>query len=241
LPCILNQYQQAVGSPVPDWHARPAPQRRTIEGRHCRLEPLDAARHAADLHGAYCKAQDGRDWTYMPQEPFADESGYRRHLADAAASADPLHYAVLDLKDGRAIGTLALMRIDASHGVVEVGMVMFSPDLQRTPVSTEAQYLLMKYVFEELGYRRYEWKCDSLNEPSRRAAARLGFQYEGTFRQARVYKGRNRDTAWFSVIDSDWPALRAAFDAWLSPRNFDANGRQRLALSALRAASGPAA
>jgi RimJ/RimL family protein N-acetyltransferase len=119
-------------------------------------------------------------------------------------------------------------------------MVMFSPDLKRTPVSTEAQYLLMKYVFEQLGYRRYEWKCDSLNAPSRRAAARLGFQYEGTFRQARVYKGRNRDTAWFSVIDGDWPALRAAFDAWLAPQNFDADGRQRLALSALRAASGPA-
>lgn len=240
MPSILNEYQQAVGSPVPDWQTRTAPQRKTIEGSYCRLEPLDAARHAADLHGAYRKAQDSRDWTYMLQEPFADEAGYRRHVADAATSADPLYYAVLDLRDGRAIGTLALMRIDASYGVIEVGMVMFSPDLQRTPASTEAQYLLMRYVFEELGYRRYEWKCDSLNQPSRLAAARLGFQYEGTFRQARVYKGRNRDTAWFSVIDRDWPALRAAFEAWLAPHNFDADGRQRLALSALRAASGPA-
>ncbi len=238
---ILNEYKQAVGSPVPRWQARTPPQRRTIEGRYCRLEPLDAARHTSDLYSAYCQAGDDRDWTYMVMGPFADEDSYRCYLDGAAASSDPLHYAVIDRRSGRAVGTLALMRIDLKNGVVEVGTVMFSPALKRTPISTEAQYLLMRYVFEDLGYRRYEWKCDSLNEPSRKAAARLGFQYEGMFRQALVYKGRNRDTAWFSIIDSEWPALRTAFEAWLAPENFDQHGAQRLALSAMRAASGPGA
>jgi RimJ/RimL family protein N-acetyltransferase len=158
-----------------------------------------------------------------------------------AASEDPLHFAVVDLASGRAVGTLALMRIDAANGVVEVGHVMFSPHLQRTPLSTEAQYLLMRHVFDELGYRRYEWKCDSLNAPSRRTAQRLGFTFEGVFRQAIVTKGRNRDTAWFAVIDGDWPALRAAFEAWLAPDNFDADGHQRQGLAALRAAHSGAA
>jgi RimJ/RimL family protein N-acetyltransferase len=231
---ILNSYQQPIGAPVPGWSARAKPPRNVIEGRYCRLEPLDPQRHAADLYAAYSTAPDERDWTYLSVGPFADAASYRGYAERAAASPDPLHYAVIELKSGRAVGTLALMRIDPANGVIEVGFVTFSPLLKRTPVSTEVQYLLMKHIFEQLGYRRYEWKCDSLNAPSRQAAQRLGFQFEGIFRQAVVYKGRNRDTAWFSIVDSEWPALRAAFERWLAPENFDAQGQQRASLAAMR-------
>jgi RimJ/RimL family protein N-acetyltransferase len=233
---ILNAHQQPIGRPVPDWSGRPRPQPVTLDGRHCRLEPLDAERHAADLFAAYVQDADGSDWTYLAHGPYADEASYREYVRGAAASTDPMHFAVIDLASGRAVGTLALMRIDPANGVIEVGSVTFSPTLKRTPLSTEAQYLLMKHVFDTLGYRRYEWKCDSLNEPSRKAAARLGFRYEGTFRQALVYKARNRDTAWYSIVDGEWPALAAALDAWLSPANFDAQGAQRQSLTAIRRA-----
>ncbi|MGU7770568.1 GNAT family N-acetyltransferase [Burkholderia sp. MR1-5-21] len=231
---LTNAFQQPIGQPVPDWSARPRPQRVTLDGRYCRLEPLDADRHAADLYAAYAQAVDGRDWTYLAHGPYTDEASYREYARGAATSPDPLHYTVIDRATGRAVGTLALMRIDPANGVIEVGSVTFSPALKRTPVSTEAQYLLMQYAFDTLGYRRYEWKCDSLNEPSRQAAARLGFRYEGTFRQAIVYKGRSRDTAWYSIVDGEWPAVAAAFDAWLSPANFDAQGAQRQSLAAIR-------
>jgi RimJ/RimL family protein N-acetyltransferase len=235
MPSILNTYQQPIGEPLPGWTARARPPHNAaIEGRYCRLEPLDAQRHAADLYAAYSQAADGRDWTYMSVGPFADAAGYRSYAEQAAAGSDPLHYAVIERKTGKAVGTLALMRIDPANGVVEVGFVAFSPLLKRTPVSTEAQYLLMRHAFDDLGYRRYEWKCDSLNAPSRQAAARLGFQFEGVFRQAIVYKGRSRDTAWFSIVDGEWPELRAAFEQWLAPGNFDGEGRQLAPLAALR-------
>ncbi|MBN3821636.1 GNAT family N-acetyltransferase, partial [Paraburkholderia sp. Se-20369] len=240
MPITINALQQPVGQPLSDWSARPHPHPVTLDGRHCRLEPLDAERHAADLYAAYAQAADGSDWTYLAHGPYADEASYRDYARAAAASTDPMHFAVIDLASGRAVGTLALMRIDPANGVVEVGSVTFSPRLKRTPVSTEAQYLLMKHVFDTLGYRRYEWKCDSLNLPSRNAAERLGFRYEGTFRQAIVYKGRNRDTAWYAIVDGDWPALAAAFDAWLSPANFDAHGAQRTSLVAIRHAQAAA-
>ena len=233
----LNEYDQAVGRPLARWSVRPAPARVTIEGRFCRLEPLDVRRHADDLYSAYSLAADGRDWTYLPIGPFGSRGDYHRYAATAAQGGDPLHHAVIDLASGLAVGTLSLMRQDPSNGVVEVGNVMFSPLLKRTPVSTEAQFLLMSYVFGQLGYRRYEWKCDSLNAPSRAAAERLGFTYEGTFRQAVVYKGRNRDTAWYSVIDAEWPRLNRAFQEWLSPENFDAEDRQRRSLAAIRKGS----
>ncbi len=229
-----NEYGQPVGAPVPDWSARPLPHAATLEGVHCRLEPLDAERHAQDLYAAYRAAPDGRDWTYMAVGPFDDEQVYRRHAQAAARSTDPRHYAVIDRKTGRAVGTLALMRIDPANGVIEVGHVTFSPLLKRTPISTEAQYLLMSYVFDELGYRRYEWKCDSLNAPSRAAAERLGFKFEGIFRQATVYKGRSRDTAWFSILDKEWPMQRQAFKAWLAADNFDEQGKQRRSLAEMR-------
>ncbi|BEP60651.1 GNAT family protein [Variovorax sp. V213] len=229
-----NEYGQSIGPLVPGWTARPLPPRRPVEGRYCTLEPLDAARHADDLHAAYARASDGRDWTYLFVERPADLASTRAHVERAAQSADPLHFAVIDRQGGRAVGTLALMRIEPAHGAIEVGSVTFSRLLKRTPMSTEAQYLLMKLAFDELGYRRYEWKCDNFNEPSKRAALRLGFQFEGIFRQAIIYKGRSRDTAWFSITDGEWPAVRAALERWLAPENFDAQGGQRMALDRFR-------
>ncbi|KAK53251.1 acetyltransferase (GNAT) domain protein, partial [Bordetella bronchiseptica OSU054] len=227
MPARVNEFGQPIGQAMPQWQARPRPPRDPAEGRYCRLEPLDAARHGEDLYAAFAVPDAASGWTYLSAGPFADRAGYDEYLRKAADSADPLHHAVIDLASGRAIGTLSLMRIDPANGVIEVGHVNFAPALRRSPASTEAQYLLMRRAFDELGYRRYEWKCDSLNAPSRAAALRLGFLFEGIFRQALVYKGRTRDTAWFSIIDSEWPALRAAFERWLAPENFDAAGRQR--------------
>ncbi|WP_342755428.1 GNAT family protein [Pantoea sp. MBD-2R] len=229
----VNEFQQPVGETLEAWEPRPLPQRVTLFGRFCRLEPLSAD-HIADLLEAYGNAEDGRDWTYMFSGPFSHEDEFRRYLSDAAASRDPLHFAVIDAQGERAVGTVALMRIAPQHGVIEVGHVAFSPLLQRTPAATETHFLLMQYAFEQLGYRRYEWKCDSLNAPSRKAALRLGFRYEGLFRQAIVYKGRTRDTTWFSIIDSEWPAVRQGFVRWLDERNFDPQGQQRHGLAALR-------
>lgn len=226
-----NEYGQPVGDPVTGWTSVATPDAARLEGRYCTLERLDVDRHADDLHAAYVAAPDDRDWTYLPVGPFPTLASYRDWASGAAETNDPRHYAVVDKTTGRALGTLALMRQDPANGVIEVGFVIFSRALQRTVASSEAQYLLMRYVFDDLGYRRYEWKCDSLNGPSRRAAERLGFTYEGTFRQNVVYKGRNRDTAWFSLTDGEWPHVRAAFEKWLAPGNFDGDGNQ---LSALR-------
>lgn len=231
---FTNEYGQLIGAPEPGWSPRPAPSAVTLEGRFCRLEPLDARLHAQDLYDAYQAAPDGRDWTYLAVGPFAERQDYLRYAEASARSTDPRHFAVIDRKTGKAVGTLALMRIEPMHGVIEVGSVTFSPLLKRTPISTEAQYLLMAYAFDELGYRRYEWKCDSLNAPSRTAAERLGFKFEGIFRQAVVYKGRNRDTAWFSILDTEWPAQKQVFQAWLAADNFDEQGNQRRSLSELR-------
>lgn len=232
-----NEYGQPIGAAISDWQPRARPARVTLEGRFCRIEPINVESHAADLFEAYGKAGDGRDWTYLFAEPFSDFAALREYLAKIAASSDPFHYAVIDRVSGKAVGTFALMRIEPAHGVIEVGSVTFSPLLKQTPISTEAQFLLMRYVFDELGYRRYEWKCDSLNAPSRKTALRLGFEFEGIFRQAIVYKGRSRDTAWFAIVDQDWPRVKAAFETWLAPENFDAEGKQHASLAALREAA----
>ncbi|WNC93095.1 GNAT family protein [Paraburkholderia sp. FT54] len=221
-----NAFDQPIGAPVPDWNGAQAPGREPLVGRYCRIEPVDVKRHAEDLYEAYSSAADGRDWTYLSVGPFESLAAYREHLTRTAASADPLHYAVIDLATGKAVGTLALMRIDRANGVIEVGHVTYSPLLKRTRIATEAMFLLMTQVFDKLGYRRFEWKCDSLNGPSRTAALRYGFTFEGIFRQAIVYRERNRDTAWFSIIDSEWPALRPSYARWLDAGNFDAQGQQ---------------
>lgn len=220
-----NELGQPIGEPVTDWTPRERPPRTAMVGRYCQIEPLDAGRHAAQLHAANAVDVDGRMWTYLFTGPHESAETYRAWAEGAATSVDPLFHAILDL-DGKAVGVAAFMRIDATMGVIEVGNIAYSPLLQRTPAATEVMYLMMRRAFDELGYRRYEWKCDALNAPSRAAAERLGFRYEGLFRQALVYKGRNRDTAWYSIIDQEWPARRAAFEAWLDPANFDADGRQ---------------
>jgi RimJ/RimL family protein N-acetyltransferase len=231
-----NEFGQPIGPPLPLWTARPLPPRTPMPGGFCRVEPLDPGRHAAELFDANSDDADGRNWTYLPHGPYPSFDHYREYLAAAAARNDPLVHAIVDLASGRAVGVASLMRIDAPAGVIEIGGINYSPRLQRQPAATEAMYLLMRRVFDELGYRRYEWKCDALNAPSRAAALRLGFRYEGLFRQATVYKGRSRDTAWFSILDSEWPALRTAFERWLDPANFDAEGRQRRNLQSLHQA-----
>ena len=231
-----NELGQPVGLPVPGWSPRPGPPRTAMTGRFCTVAPLDPERHAGELLEAYAEDREGRLWTYLPRGPFASLEEYRHWAEEAAGLADPLTHAIIDNATGKAVGTAAFMRIEPAVGVIEVGSLTYSPRLQRRPAGTEAMYLMMRRVFDELGYRRYEWKCNSLNAPSRAAALRLGFRYEGLFRQAMMTRGRNRDTAWFSMIDREWPAQRAAFERWLDPANFDADGQQRHSLASLRSA-----
>ena len=227
-----NELGQPIGEAVVSWTKRPRPSRDLLQGRLCRLEALAAAKHAAALHDAYAADADGRNWTYLPYGPFAKAKEYAKWVAWAEAQDDPLFYAIVDLATQRPVGVASYLRIDPAMGSIEVGHLSYAPALQRTPASTEAMFLMMRRAFDELGYRRYEWKCDSLNAPSVAAAKRLGFRFEGIFRQALVMKGRNRDSAWFSIVDGEWPALRSAFERWLDPANFDAAGVQRQPLSA---------
>ena len=225
----MNEMGQPIGWPVATDLPRPRPEKVRLEGRFCSLVPLDVEAHGEQLWEAFSADTTGKNWTYLPIAPIESEAELGVFLHAAEASEDPLYFTVLNA-EGRAVGHATYLRIDPANGVIEVGYIHFSPLMQRTQMSTEAMYLMMAYVFETLGYRRYEWKCDALNAPSLAAAKRLGFTFEGVFRQAVVYKGRNRDTAWLSVLDSEWPALKARFERWLEPANFDAQGRQRTAL-----------
>ena len=232
MPQELNELGQPIGFSVDDWHPPEPPSRRPMVGRTCRLEVLDPERHANDLHAANMLDTEHRIWTYLPYGPFASQSAYRKWADEVSKSSDPLFHAVLDTGTGKAVGVASFLRINPTSGSIEVGHINYSPLLQRSPGATEAMYLMMKRVFEA-GYRRYEWKCDALNARSRAAAQRLGFSYEGIFRQATMYKGRNRDTAWYAIIDEEWPELEEAFTRWLDASNFDDEGRQRLRLSEL--------
>jgi RimJ/RimL family protein N-acetyltransferase len=212
-----------VSGALEGWTPPPFPARETLEGRWCRLEPLSADRHAADIWRRM-RGQDGLA-AYMSWDPPQSEAAYRALLAGMEARRDIVPYAVVDRADGEAKGHLWIMEIRPQNGVFEVGSIMFSPEIQRSRVATEAIFLIGECGFS-LGYRRYEWKCNDLNEPSKRAALRFGFSFEGLFRQHMVVKGRNRDTAWFSIIDREWPERKARFERWLRPENFDAAGRQ---------------
>jgi RimJ/RimL family protein N-acetyltransferase len=215
--------------------ARP-PAHRTLEGQRVRLVPVDPARHAPSLYAAtHGPGADPELWTYLPYGPFDGEPALRAFLEDAAHSEDPLFFAIEDRSSGAAVGVESLLRIAPRDAVTEVGHVWFGTALQRTPAATEAIFLLARHAFDDLGNRRMEWKCDAANARSRRAAERLGFTYEGTFRQHMIVKGRSRDTAWFSLLDHEWPAARSAFERWLAPENFDADGAQRRRLADLRA------
>ena len=220
--------------PLVDAHPAKRPERVTLKGRWVTLAPLDAPAHSKDLFEA-SSGDSTREavWDYLFNGPFADLEEFSADVELKAKAADPHYFAIVDNASGRAVGYESLMRIDAPNRVIEVGGIMYTPKMQRTPGATEAQYLLATYVFDELGYRRYEWKCNALNAPSRRAAERFGFTFEGIFRQHMIIKGRNRDTAWFAMLDGEWPARKAAYQRWLRPDNFDAHGRQKTSLSEL--------
>ena len=213
----LNHYQQEVGPSLADASPGKMPDVALLEGRYCSVEHLTVAEHYEDILDFYFTNQILSDWTYMYADPFESEEAVRQCLEDYKAS-------------GKVLGTFSLMAITPKNRSVEMGRVILAPALQKTRAATEAQYLLMKYVFEDLNYRRYEWKCDSLNRPSANAAMRLGFTYEGRFRNHAIYKGRSRDTDWFSIIDSEWPALKKRFENWLAPENFDEKGQQKRSL-----------
>ncbi|MDX1757187.1 MAG: GNAT family protein [Marinobacter sp.] len=237
-PPRVNPLGQPIGPSVGDWQPPPWPPRTVLKGRYCRLEPLDPERHGSDLWTVFAEDAEGRGWTYMPYGPFADELSFRQWLLDTCCGDDPLFFAIVEPQNGQAVGVASYLRITPRHGVVEVGHLHFSRRIQRSPVTTEAMVLMMRQAFS-LGYRRYEWKCDALNAPSRAAAQRLGFHYEGTFRQHVVYKGRSRDTAWFAITDADWRELEPVFERWLAPENFGPEGAQKTRLSDMTAGLSP--
>jgi RimJ/RimL family protein N-acetyltransferase len=226
----VNHLGQPVGFALGDWTPPPRPPREPLTGRFCRVEPLAPDKHGNDLYAANASDTQEAMWTYLPYGPFHTLESYQHWLRDYSQTGDPLFHAILDVPTGKAVGLASYLRIAPDNGSIEVGHIAYSPLLQRTPAATEAMFLMMQRVFQ-LGYRRYEWKCDALNAKSRAAAERLGFSFEGIFRQAIVYRGRNRDTAWFSVIDREWPELEKAFLHWLDPANFDDQGQQHVRLA----------
>ena len=229
-----SNLEQPIGIPLPAWLPCPVPPPAEMTGQYCVLAPVDLGLHAKELFQAFAQDKISRNWTYLPYGPFASFESFREWMHTTCTGSDPLFHTIVDLSSERPVGLASYLRIEPESGVIEVGHIHYSPLLQKTRPATEAMYLMMKRVFDGLGYRRYEWKCDALNGPSRRAAERLGFQFEGIFRQATVYKGRNRDTAWYSIIDREWPALRTALEQWLSPENFDNHGRQIRRLETFR-------
>jgi len=235
----INALGQPVGQAVRRWTPRRRPVASVLAGSYCRLERLDPDRHAEELFAADRRDARGESWTYLPYGPFAELESYRKWVQQICSGNDPCFYAIIDTDTASATGSVAqagavgvasYLRVQPEMGSIEVGHVHYSPVLQRRRAATEAQFLLMSHAFEDLGYRRYEWKCDALNAPSRAAAERLGFCYEGTFRQATVVKGRNRDSAWYSIIDTEWPVVRDRLRTWLTPGNFDGRGRQMTSL-----------
>ncbi len=228
-----NDLGLPVGFPVPDWKPLSLPPHTPMEGQHVRLEILDPGAHARELYAAYVEDQEDRVWAYLPYGPFANFEEYQVWLRKDCTGLDPLFHAIFDKSTGHAVGVASYLRINPAAGSIEVGHINFSPALQRTPMATEAMFLMMARAFDELNYRRYEWKCDALNARSCRAAIRLGLTFEGIFRQCIVYKNRNRDTAWYSILDHEWPATKAAYEQWLSPDNFDSDGKQHQTLGDL--------
>lgn len=224
-----NIHHQPIGESVTDFEPLNFPDIKQLDGRYSSLVKLSKS-HINDLFNVLCNEDNDANWTYLFSEPIHDYDVFADYIKGLMSNVNSYYFAIIDHNCQKALGYLSLMNIDSINGKIEVGNVHYSNQLKKTKVATEVQYLLAKYVFEQLGYRRYEWKCDSLNEPSRKAALRLGFMYEGMFRQAVIYKGRNRDTTWYSMIDKEWPVLNERFEQWLSPNNFDEDGQQRIRL-----------
>ncbi|SCU86225.1 LADA_0D13146g1_1 [Lachancea dasiensis] len=229
----LNDWGQVVGDDLPNWNERNLPEKKVLKGRYCHLEPLTIEKHGRHLFEAFSKVNNDSLWTYLPLEPFCDYAVFSEVFGKKSNANDEIHYAIINPESGLPIGTIALIRTDNRNGSTEIGYVIYSPQLQRTVMSSEAQFLLMRYVFNDLKYRRLEWKCDSLNEPSKRAAERLGFHFEGTFRNALVYQGRTRDTDWYSITDYEWPTMCSGFEEWLSSENI-VEGKQIKGLRDIR-------
>ena len=223
-----------IGVAVVDWKAPPIPLAAPLQGGYARVEPLDVATHSDSLFAAFAQDRVEQGWTYMGYGPFVDKTQFDEWLVGSCLGADPMFFSILEQGSGTALGMASFMNINPAGGSIEVGNIHFSPSLRRTRVATDAMYVMMRYAFE-MGYRRYEWKCNAFNAASRAAALRFGFSYEGVFRQATIYKQRNRDTAWYAAIDQEWPQLKGAFTHWLDPANFDENGQQRVSLSSLTA------
>ena len=222
-----NELGQPIGRAVPDWSPALAPSHTPMEGHFCRLEPLDPSTHSRDLFDAFALDREGGNWTYLPHGPFSEFPIFDEWMVAICRQEDIQFYSIVDLETGHAVGIASYLRINPVAGSIEVGYLNFSPLLQKRPAATEAMYLMMRRAFMELGYRRYEWKCDVLNEASRQAATRLGFRFEGVFRQANVYKDRDRDTAWFSILDREWQALEPAYEEWLTGVRNSPDGQQR--------------
>ncbi|MEE9334797.1 MAG: GNAT family protein [Granulosicoccaceae bacterium] len=216
---------------VPGWTPCEHPSKRTMLGQYCDLQVPDPSLHGDALYAALCPNGSDHNWTYMPYGPFDNKAAFDVWLAELPNSRDPLFHAIINKATGQAAGIASFLRITGDVGVIEVGHIHYGNEIQRTAIATEAMYLMMCRVFDELGYRRYEWKCDALNARSRSAALRLGFTFEGIFRQATLYKGRNRDTAWFAMLDSDWPVIKRVYENWLAADNFDRSGSQRKPLA----------
>jgi RimJ/RimL family protein N-acetyltransferase len=229
----LSPEPQPIG-PLVDAHPAKRPERVTLRGRAVTLAPLDPAAHADSLFHKANGGDKDRLWTYLFDGPYVDPEAFKANIVAKAQSEDPLFFAIVDNVSGEAVGYQTFLRIEPAHRVIEVGNILYTPMMQRTIGATEAQYLFASHVFDTLGYRRYEWKCNDLNSPSKRAALRYGFAFEGVFRQHMIVKGRNRDTAWFAMLDSEWPRRREAFQRWLDPANFDSAGRQQVSLMSLR-------
>ncbi len=221
-----------IGRPVPDWHPCPVPPAEPMNGRWCSVVPIDPDQHGRDLYRAFSEDREDRIWTYLPYGPFRAFTSFRQWMEETCLGEDPKFFAILPAETGQAAGVASYLRIASKTGVIEIGHINYSLQMQRSPAATEAACLMVRNVFD-LGYRRCEWKCDALNERSRRAAIRLGFRFEGVFRNATIYKGRNRDSAWYSIIDSEWPTIDRAHRRWLSPLNFDSSGMQKSALGTL--------
>lgn len=226
----INEFNQIVGDIVPNWKPCERPSKNIIIGKYCTLELLAINKHATELFNAISFENKGESWTYLPYGPFYSVDEFQQWLQNTMNDSDTILYAIIDQKSKQAIGVCGYLRINPAHGSIEVGHLHFSKHLKKTPQATEAIYLLTNYIFDELYYRRYEWKCHSLNEPSRHAALRYGFKFEGIFRQCNVFKNRNRDTAWFSILDHEWPALKNKFEKWLDQSNFEPDGNQIMRL-----------
>lgn len=232
--CVIDPRSGLPIGPKTTFAPAKKPARTALQGQRVQIVPLDPARHAEALYADTHGADRERRWLYLSEGPFADLSSFRAYLEKLSRSDDPLSFAIVQNATGRALGHASYMRVVPEHGVIEVGNIFYSSVLARSVAGTEAMFLMARHVFEDLGYRRYEWKCNALNEPSRRAALRYGFSFEGIFRQHMIQKGRSRDTAWYAMLDHEWPARKARFEKWLSPNNFDENGRQRTSLSEVR-------